>query len=385
MTYLWSIVGVVASLTITVVIAGMNFVHGGSLIADDAKLLMSCGMLALDALKASTPFFVFSAWTGSRRVIAIFGAVMWCTLTGISFFNVTGFFNVNRSVVASAREMAGDRHSDRRSAIAIARARVEALGFIRPSAAIEGEIRLALMVPVEVGSKKTTVGQATRNCEDVSRLATEHCGPTLQLRAELASSRASEQARADLDQLFSSDTTVRVDADPQTHFLQRLLGGERSRIETWTIILLAAGFELASSLGLFLSLNHDAIGKVRRGETRRGPLEQENTNLGNPRTMAATVEGELAEGDVAQFACDCLVPASGNSIEISDLHPAYSAWCSLRACRAHEREVFTRKFLQLCTHAGFPITTIKGGWIVHGLTRAGNRHQLGIGRGHRHE
>ena len=367
MSYLWSCAGVAASLVITIVIAGMNFVHGGSLIANDSKLLMSCGMLALDGLKAAAPFFIFSAWSSSRPVVAFIGVVLWLTLSAISFFNVTGFLNTNRSLVANARESASDRHEDRRSAIAMVRARIDAFGLTRPSETVEREIHQALVVPLEVGNKRSTVGLITRNCEDVSRLAAEHCGLVLRLRSELASALANERARSELAQLLRGESTVRVDADPQTHFLLRVLGGERITIETWTVILLAAGFEMASSLGLFVSLSHAAGLRVRRGETRRDGTQTAMRPAIEAPKMSAVIEGERAIGEVAKFACDCLAPESGNEIAIVGLYPTYAMWCDEGGLKAHERETFVQKFKQLCSFAGFPSSAREGEWIVQDL------------------
>ena len=179
-----------------------------------------------------------------------------------------------------------------------------------------------------------------------------------------------------------------------------MTGSNRSKIQTSIVILLAVGFELASSLGLFLSLNYREVGRMKADFTQFSREEKQDqvrsstqfdtprhvetrevmTNhvevgagkIGLPKRTLAIVD-KRAPGDVAVFAKESLAPELKAVCAIAALHDCYAEWCRAQSVPAFDRGELEELFLKLCELAHLSVIDQEGKKVVRGLRIAGHR------------
>jgi len=91
-----------------------------------------------------------------------------------------------------------------------------------------------------IGVEEDHVGAATKNCTELTRLASEQCADVLRLRAELATARSADKLRDELTGLLNREAGGHLEADPESSFFHRLTGFGVLEIQTVLGVLLQA-------------------------------------------------------------------------------------------------------------------------------------------------
>lgn len=288
MRYVLSGLGVLATVTLMVVSASMNwsYQHAQGYDAFDADVL-GAGSIGVDILKSLTPLFVGWAWAHRKIGLALLGAIGFCLFFGFSLLSALGFSASNRGTIVGVRETVTARYASVADDLNTAGRRLNALGAQRPSRVIaEAIIR-------EQQDRRWTSSQGcTAATAEGSRTFCKSVGD---LKIELASSEEAERLAVQVLELKAKLLDLKQSgagqvSDPQADVIAKIVPGATvDRAKIGLSIFFALLIEFGAAFGLVIS-----TGFLQR--PKRGPISGEIM----PATDSAAKRGKPASDALAR-------------------------------------------------------------------------------------
>lgn len=187
----------------------------------------------------------------------------------------------------------------------------------------------------------------------------EYCGEYFTLRTELAAGIEGDRVKAQIDGLKVEIERLRSsgagqDVDPQISLLSRLFGHGENQVRLSLIIVVALLVEVGSSLGLFLATNHGMSSGVWSHEEAPELKPLSDTEV-RKEVEAVQVESQRTnqkDGDVVDFALECLWPEPDGLLTATELFDGYRQWCESQNLSFMKRERFDEEFQGIAERVG---------------------------------
>lgn len=332
-----STLGICAALVMCAVSASMNYLFMASLGKTLLEgLVLGAASVAADILKALLPFYIAWSWQARRVIAACAGSLAFAFIAAFSFLSALGFAADNRGTLTESRGAITAAYERVQREAGNAETQASRLPAHRPAAVVTEEIER---------HKQNSRWSRSKSCSDTTEpLSREFCAAYFALRAELATGQEAARLASAIAALQSQATKLRESGagqnpDPQVSLLARIFGQAPEPVRLTLTIAVALLVEIGASLGLFLASGHAERPKAAAPNP---PQEEPPPLLPAPRPT----------GSVEDFCLEALVPAKGGALELSDLFPAYQAWCAERGFAALEEPEFTATFEQLAQGVG---------------------------------
>ncbi len=371
MRHILGIFGLMAAGVLLFVSAAMNWQFGAGLgtTAMNANIL-GFASAAADGMKALLPFFIFAAWKQKSWSQALAGGTLWTVCLAFSITSALGFSAMNRKDTANVREAQAVNYADKR--IDLKRSR-ERLGWIpqhRPAATVAAEMR---------SMEQNRRWRTSAGCTDATASKSiSFCQTYHTLSAEAAAGREAAKIEAHIASLKAElasapqGVTANTLADPQSHFLGKLLGQDETLVQMGLIVLMALLVEFGSALGFYVVFSQWNIYEDRRPlpmarpRARTREIANDNRSVSEepvampsaPVAMpmaatslaAAAAAPKLAavpDNDVERFYRDRIDAAEGCSLTATALYEDYCAWCDELSKEPMALPMFGRQFGEL--------------------------------------
>jgi len=373
--------GVAATIAFIGASMTMNYLYGISLGRTPLESqLWGIVSVASDALKALSPIFLFWALRARQLGLALVCLAGLLITTGYALQSAASFASESKSAVLGGRETVRASYLETEKELVETEARRAAIVATRSVAEIDAAIKSTLARPVmEGGRVRGTVAAMSTECTRADARTAEACAEVGKLREELAAATTAARIDQRLGVLRKEARTLRdkggaLDANPPATLLSRLTFGWLSPadVEAWRSIYLAILVEFVSVFGLLMSLEHRALGEAwsglrgvarhadvappaapapRAARLRRSGAELAEDAMparsvaddGTTRLLAAPRDGRKI-GDVGAFVFECLAPASGGGLSLSELHSEYRKWCKSAKRQAVAHDEFATWF-----------------------------------------
>ncbi len=317
MRWLVLLIGLPVSIGLVIVSMIANWRFGIRLGAEDGDAwAYGLASVCADGLKVILPFAI--AWAWQRRKIAewLSGASLWLVITIYSLVSALSFAAVNRDEIAGRRIAAAQTYSDLRQELEGKRREREALGAVRPTAAIEADIKTSEQQPRYAASRQCTDAQT----RDLRLFCERH----FKLKAEEGSARRVEQVDAEFAGLMARLAELPQHAaqggrDPQVELFKSLSGLNDGAIKAALAVLVCLLVELGSGLGLFVVMScHRAL--------------SEEAGTSRPVRYGRTLEpdAELLAPIDADWARDRLNRDAAATMGAAELYADYRIWMEAR-------------------------------------------------------
>lgn len=319
MRWLVLLIGLPVSIGLVIVSMIANWRFGIRLGAEDGDAwAYGLASVCADGLKVILPFAI--AWAWQRRQVAewLSGASLWLVITIYSLVSALSFAAVNRDEIAGRRIAASQSYADLRHELDAKRREREALGTIRPLAAIDADLKSSEQQPRYATS---------RQCTDTpTRDLRLYCERHFKLKGEEGTARQAERLDEALARIKERLNTLPQSAsqrtvDPQVDLFKSLSGLSDGTIKAALAVLVCLLIELGSGLGLFVVIScHRALrDDVDQSETEPLPLRYAQLLL-----PAASDADWLAER---------VQRVEGGTIGAAELYADYRVWMEARNCR----------------------------------------------------
>lgn len=296
--------------------------------------VLGAASAAADLLKALLPFFVAWSWQNRRVVATLAGSLAFGFFAGFSFLSAIGFAADNRGVLVEARDSKNAEYQRVQREVSETDRRFAGLPAYRPPSVVAEEI--------ERHRQNRRWGTTKECAEATESQSRDFCSAYFALRAELANGEeaarlASVSANLQSQAQHLRESGAGQDRDPQVALLSRIFGQAPEPVRLALIIAVALLVEIGASLGLFLASGHS-------GTTRAKP-EMAARSAPDPATSRPP-------GSVEDFCLEALAPAKGGALALSDLFPAYQAWCAGQGFAALAEADFVTTFERLARDVG---------------------------------
>lgn len=370
MKHILGIFGLMAAGVLLIVSAAMNWQFGSGLGTSEMNAnILGFASAAADGMKALLPFFIFAAWKQKSWSQVLAGGTLWTVCLAFSITSALGFSAMNRKDTANVRQVEAVNYADKR--IDLKRSR-ERLGWIpqhRPAATVAAEMR---------SMEQHRRWRSSAGCTDATASKSiSFCQTYHTLSAEAAAGREAAKIETHIASLKAqlakapkglSETTL---ADPQAHFLGKLLGQNEGKVQMGLIVLMALLVEFGSALGFYVVFSQWNIYENRsplpmaRPRSRTREIANDNRSVSEeavampsaPVAMpavasvaAAAAAPKLAavpDNDVERFYRDRVDAAEGCSLTATALYEDYCAWCDELSKEPMALPMFGRQFGEL--------------------------------------
>ena len=341
MRWILTFLGVLLSAFFLAISALMNWRFGFTLGATefDAYIYASLSATA-DGLKALIPFFGYVAWRQKMRLPAFACILVWLVCTAYSFTSGFGFSASNRANTTSDRQAQITAKTDLRDDRNLLLAKLKALPKHRPAKAVYEKIKAQEQQNRWRSSNGCTDATANKSisfCNQYRALTSEHAVAIEAGETERKLATVKTRLRK-----FSENPVGRI-ADPQTSELARLLGFEKSSINTALVLLVATLAELGSGLGFFITFAYFRASTIEHNDEIIVKMSKEKSVVAE-----LTPEPKLIEHTpstkphkiIEAYINDRIEPAPDEGIFGKELYTDFCAWCELRGAPPMSMRIF---------------------------------------------
>jgi len=371
MRHILGLFGVVAASILLLVSGAMNWQFGAGLGTTAANAhILGFASAAADGMKALLPFFIFAAFRQKSWSQVAAGGVLWGVCLAFSLTSALGFSAMNRKDSAGAREVQAVAYADLRTELARQRERLSWIPQHRPAETVANELR---------SMEQHRRWRSSAGCTDATASKSRaFCATYHGLAAEAAAGREAAKIETQIASVKSQlakaprGVSAKTLADPQSHFLGKLLGQDESMIQMGLIVLMALLVEFGSALGFYVVFSQWNIYADRkplpmaRPRTRTREIANDNRSVADepvampvstpaPMPMPAAAVAAAAapkmtaapDNDVERFYRDRVDAAEGCSLTATALYEDYCAWCDELSKEPMALPMFGRQFGEL--------------------------------------
>ncbi|MEL6288948.1 MAG: hypothetical protein AAFQ42_13080 [Pseudomonadota bacterium] len=366
--------GLIAAAILLAVSAAMNWQFGAGLGTTAANSsIFGFASAAADCMKALLPFFIFAAWRQKSWSQVAAGGTLWTICLAFSLTSALGFSAMNRKDTASERQSQAVAYADTRTELARQRERLGWIPQHRPAETVAAEMRKL---------EQNRRWRSTAGCTDAtSRKSIGYCETYHALQAEAAAARQASSIEARIRELKSSlagaprGVTAETLADPQSHFLGKLIGQDENVVQMALIVLMALLVEFGSALGFYVVFSQWSLYAAQlpvpavQPRARSREVANDNRSVAEIPAVAAMpaaiIPAERAvaaaasatsqqvrmsaapDSDVERFFRDRVEEAEGCSLTATALYEDYCAWCDGLSKEPMALPMFGRQFGEL--------------------------------------
>ncbi|MEL7544641.1 MAG: hypothetical protein AAGJ70_12795, partial [Pseudomonadota bacterium] len=298
------------------------------------------------------------------------GGTLWGICLAFSLTSALGFSAMNRKDTASERQSQAVAYADIRTEMARQRERLSWIPQHRPAATVAAEMRQM---------EQNRRWRSSAGCTDATAAKSiSFCQTYHGLSAEAAAGREAAKIESRIGDLKTQlaaaprGVTAATLADPQSHFLGKLIGQDESLVQMGLIVLMALLVEFGSALGFYVVFSQWNIYADRmlvptaRPRTRTREIANDNRGLPAelpaqespapvimPAATAAAVAAAapkmsaVPDNDVERFYRDRVDAAEGCSLTATALYEDYCAWCDELSKEPMALPMFGRQFGEL--------------------------------------
>ncbi|MEO0619856.1 MAG: hypothetical protein AAFZ01_11345 [Pseudomonadota bacterium] len=371
MRHVLGIFGLMAAGILLAVSAAMNWQFGAGLGTTTANAsIFGFASASADVMKALLPFFIFAAWRQKSWSQVLAGGTLWGICLAFSLTSALGFSAMNRKDTASERQSQAVAYADIRTEMARQRERLSWIPQHRPAATVAAEMRQM---------EQNRRWRSSAGCTDATASKSiAFCQTYHGLSAEAAAGREAGKIESRIGELKTQlaatprGVTSETLADPQSHFLGKLIGQDESLVQMGLIVLMALLVEFGSALGFYVVFSQWNIYADRmlvpaaRPRTRTREIANDNRGLPAelpaqetpapvimPAATAAAVAAAapkmsaVPDNDVERFYRDRVDAAEGCSLTATALYEEYCAWCDELSKEPMALPMFGRQFGEL--------------------------------------
>ncbi len=366
MRHILGLFGIVAAGILLFVSGAMNWQFGAGLGTTVANSqILGFASAASDVMKALLPFFIYAAFRQKSWSQVAAGGVLWTICLAFSLTSALGFSAMNRKDSAGVRQVQASTYADLRTGLARLRERQNWIPQHRPAATVAADMR---------GMEQNRRWRSTAGCTDATAAKSiSFCQNYHRMSAEAAAGREAAKIETRIAAVMAQLATVprgvtaKTLADPQSHFLGKLLGQNETKVQMGLIVLMALLVEFGSALGFYVVFSQWNIYGDRKlvplarprsrtreiaNDNRSAPLEPV---MAPPVIMPAAVMNAASapkfaavpDNDVERFYRDRVNMAEGCSLTATALYEDYCAWCDELSKEPMALPMFGRQFGEL--------------------------------------
>lgn len=296
--------------------------------------------VAADGWKALGPIYIVSLFRSRMFVHATVASLMWFTCFVFAVTAAIGLAAQNRSAATGGREAIAVAYAEVTNELAELRAKTLRQSEHRSVGEIEAAIAAVLARPVSEGG---TVATGSKDCmKDVSRTRTG-CAEVASLRVALAAAVDTDRVNRRLGELVAEQERLSTlggtsSPDPQSQLLVRLLRGSMSREDVGLGLVLV----LVTMVEMISGFAPAVLTEFARGERTRALAAQKTATSPGVTVLRP-------EADIFEYMADCIRPAPGANVAVTEVVTSYHQWCAARDRNPLSENDFLHELERICS------------------------------------